>query len=118
MSGYTQMLLDNGFAQHDQVPHFGSTLPNVEYLYRKHQVGDLVNHQYVSLMYAHDESWFLEACFEAYVSVKNTRGPKGVLPLRERQERGFSTVMGTLYRSGADLLDAVAKVYPVATKGG
>lgn len=111
------MLLDTGFARHDHVQHFGSVLPNVEYLYRKHQVGELVNHQYVSLMYAHYEHRFLEACFEAYVSVKNTRGPKGVLPLKERQEKGFATVGGTLYREGAMLLDAVAKVYPVAVKG-
>lgn len=117
MPGYTQMLLDKGFSKHDHVAHFGSALPNVAYLYRKHTVGELTNHQYVSLMYSHDDHRFLEACFEAYVSVKNTRGPKGVLPLKERQEKGFSTVFGTLYRSGATLLDAVAKVYPAAVKG-
>ena len=99
--------------------HFGYELPRVRYLYRKFRD----NHQYVSLMYDYvnkldaDMSCygdFLEAVFEAYWGKKDTRKPKGTLPAREMELKGWKPVHCTIYRDTESLADAVSKEYQLS----
>ena len=113
-------LLEMGFTHLDKEEHFGKEQPDrFHYLYRKF----MHNHQYVCLMYDYDGTFvpnnpkwgdFLEATFEAYWEKKNTRRPKGLLPAREMQLKGFQQVGGTLFRNTDDLVAAASVEYQLS----
>jgi hypothetical protein len=120
MKTMLEQLLELGFAHMPMKEHFGDDPPaRFRYLYRKFEN----NHQYVSLMYDYvtklDSSMdcygdFLEAVFEAYWFKKDTRKPKGSLPAREMEKKGWKPVHCTIYRDVKELTEAVSKEYQLS----
>lgn len=104
MANIYQKLILLGFVDHEHVPHFGSVLRGVDYLYKK--VDNC--HIYISLV--NYDGVFCEAICEKYVALKNTR-VKGVNnkpnlgELSAFHKKGFLPIEVMSFRSENELFE-------------
>ncbi len=107
VSNVSQILIEQGFVEQDQVPHFGEV--NKHCWYGMRHKND--EYQYILLVGFYEDNRFLEAVCELYLSPKNTRTPKLNFPkppalagyIKDLQRKGFWPVKICLVRTIEEL---------------